>query len=246
MQADDLITTLPGVGPKLEKSLTKIGIKQIRDLLFYFPSRYADFSQLSKIKDLRAGQTVTISGKIKSIVARFSFRSRLSLCEAVMSDETGSIKVVWFNQAYLAKTLHPGDEIFLAGTVEIYKGLQMTNPVYEKFSDETIHTGRLVPIYRLTEGLYHRSLRSIIHEALPAAQQLTDPIPDALRTSTQTLALTEAINAIHFPETIEQARLAQDRFAFEELLLQQLTMLRRKQLLAQLPAPKIPEDVEYI
>ena len=246
MTSSDPVSSLPGVGPKLDKALAKAGIKQIRDLLFYFPRRYIDFSQIVNISDAKTGQTVTVRGTIKSIGARFSFRARISLAEAVISDDTGSLKVVWFNQSYLAKTLKIGDEVFLSGTIEQYKGLQLTNPIYEKFSETTVHTARLVPVYRLSEGLYHRSLRNLIHDALPAAKDLEDILPQEIRKNVGLPEIEAAINAIHFPDDLEQARGAQERFGFEELFIQQLLMQRRKALLAQLPAPKIVADVGYI
>ena len=87
----------------------------------------------------------------------------MSLAEAVVSDDTGSLKVVWFNQPYLAKSLMAGEEIFLAGQADYYNfSLQMTNPIYEKVSDFPIHTSRLVPLYHLKQSLYLKTFRNLM------------------------------------------------------------------------------------
>ena len=136
--------------------------------MLYFPYRYLDFSQVKSIRDLKLGEMVSIKGTIKSINSRFSFRSRMSLAEALLSDDTGTIKIVWFNQPYLAKSLNLDEEIFLAGAPEIYKGvLQFVNPIYEKASEFPIHTSRLLPLYHLTAKLYNKTVRNLIAKALP-------------------------------------------------------------------------------
>ena len=105
-------------------------------MLLYFPYRYLGFFADRTIKDLKPGENVSLKVTIKNISSRFSFRGHMSMAEAVVSDDTGSLKVVWFNQPYLAKSLIAGEEIFLAGQADYYNfGLQMTNPIYEKVSD---------------------------------------------------------------------------------------------------------------
>lgn len=103
MLLDDTIENLPKIQKPQIAALKKLGILTARDLLLHFPYRYLDFSQTRQIKDLKPGENVSLKVKIKSISSRFSFRGRMSLAEAIVSDETGSLKVVWFNQPYLAK-----------------------------------------------------------------------------------------------------------------------------------------------
>src|SRR5438132_948530 len=110
----DPIQNLPRIQKPHVAALKKLGIITVKDLLLYFPYRYLDFSKVSTIRELRVSENVSIKAVIKNITSRFSFKSRISLAEAVVSDKTGSIKVVWFNQPYLAKSLKPGDEVFLA------------------------------------------------------------------------------------------------------------------------------------
>ncbi len=237
-------TSISGVGAKLAKILQKLEIRGVRDLLFYFPYRYLDFSQFTNIVDAKPGEIVTVRGTIKTIVARFSFKSRVSLCEAIVSDSTGSMKVMWFNQPYLAKSLTTGDEVYLSGRVEQYKGIQLTNPIHEKLSEEMIHTGRLVPVYHITEGIYHRTFRTMIKEVLPLAIDLEDTMPMLLQQEYNLLPLPEAIAQLHFPESTELLERAKFRIIFEEVLTEQLAIQRHKQLLAESPAPSIAPDVE--
>ena len=165
---DSKIEILPRITKPQVAALKKLEISTVRDLLFHLPYRYLDFSQVKTIKELQVGEMVSIKATIKNISSRFSFRSHMSLAEAVVSDETGSIKIVWFNQGYLAQALKAGDEVFLAGTPEHYNfSLQLTNPLYEKVSDFPKHTARLVPIYHLTQGLYPKTLRNLIGSVLP-------------------------------------------------------------------------------
>src|SRR4051812_39551397 len=124
------------------KELRKLGINTISDLLLYFPSRHEDFSEVSKIAETKEGQQVSIKAVIKTIKPFFRFGKSLPRAEGIVSDESGSMKVVWFNQAYLASAFHVGDELFLSGIIRDYKGLQMQNPIYEMISEsmEQIHT----------------------------------------------------------------------------------------------------------
>ncbi len=189
---------------KLQKpqiaALKKLGLNSVRDLLLYFPYRYLDFSSVKPIANLETQEMVSIQGKIKSIGSRFSFHGRMSLCEALISDETGTIKIVWFNQPYLAKTFSVNEEIFIAGTPEIYNGvLQFVNPIYEKATDFPIHTARLLPLYHLTAKLYHKTLRNLIAKALPFKEQLVDVLPSSILNNQNLPNLQTTIQLAHFP-----------------------------------------------
>jgi ATP-dependent DNA helicase RecG len=225
---DTPIPELPKVGKTQIQALARVEVKTVRDLLFYFPFRYLDFSKFSKIADAKPGEIITLRVKIKSIQARFSFKTRRSLCEAVVSDDSGSLKVIWFNQGYLAKSLKPQQEVLLSGKVEQYKGLQMANPVHELVSEESIHTGRIVPIYHITEGLYHRTLRSLVKQYLPLAKDIVDPIPPQVKATCKLVSLPEAIKQIHFPEKETSLEQSKFRIIFEEVFIQQLAVEQHK------------------
>lgn len=233
MQPSDTIENLPRIQKPQIAALKKLGIFTFRGLLLHFPYRYLDFSQTKNIKDLTPGENVSLKVKIKSIASRFSFRGRMSLAEAVVSDETGSIKVVWFNQPYIAKMFTAGDEIFLAGSAEYYKtGLQLTNPIYEKVSDFPIHTSRLVPLYHLKQGIYPKTFRNFIAHVLPLAEKITDDLPAGILENQGLMKLEQTIQASHFPDSPERLREAAKRLAFEEIFLSQLLAQKHKMELA--------------
>jgi ATP-dependent DNA helicase RecG len=240
------ISSLTKVTKPTTKALASKGVNTVQDLLFYFPYRYLDFSIYKPIKEVKAGDTVTVRGKIKSIGARFSFRGRMSIAEAVVSDDTGSLKVVWFNQGYLAKTLQTGDDVLLAGTVSQYKTLQLQNPIYEKFNDDSTHTGRLVPVYRLTDNLYNRTLRNLVKQCLSLANRVEDIIPANTIKQFELMPLAETIHELHFPTSEVQLKAAQKRIIFDEVFIQQLAVQQHKQQLALSQAPQIKTDIDLI
>lgn len=229
--------------PKTLAELNKLGIKTIPDLLFYFPYRYEDFSELVDIIDIEEGKNVSIKGVINQIKSIKGFRSHPSRAEAVVSDRTGSIKVVWFNQFYLADTFKSGDEIFLAGTARQYKSLlQLQNPIYEKVEPEkeNVHTARILPIYRLAANLPLRTLRNLIFEALQFLPEIEETLPEELLTDLNLLDLQTTIKNLHFPENPELLQEAKKRAAFEEIFANILAVQKRKLELQQQRAPQIP------
>ncbi len=156
--AETSITVLPKLGEKQAKNLASIGITTIGQLLGHIPSRYLDFSKFSPIQNLTPGETVTVRGSITSIAARFSFKSRKTLTEATLQDATGKLRLIWFNQGYVADALEKGEEVLVSGKVQMYKDKpHIINPIYEKVSNVHIHTGRLVPVYKLPDGIYPKT-----------------------------------------------------------------------------------------
>lgn len=246
LSLDSSISELSRVGPSLSRAFARVGVASVRDLLFYFPRRYLDFSVFKPIRDITAGETITVRGTLKTIHARPSFRGRMALCEAVISDKTGSLKVVWFNQPYLAKQLAPGDEILLSGKVERYKTLQLQNPIYEKTSEQLVHTGRVVPVYPLTDGLYNRSIQSAVRTCLPLAAELPELIPASILERFNLPDLPETIRQLHFPDREQDIERARQRIIFEEVLIQQLAVRQRQRLLEKIPAPAIPQNISLI
>jgi len=223
--------------PKIQKphlaALKKLGIFTAKDLLLYFPYRYLDFSQVRQIKDLKPGENVSLKVKIKQISSRFSFRGHMSLAEAVVSDDTGSLKVVWFNQPYLAKSLAAGEEIFLAGQADYYNfGLQMTNPIYEKVSDFPIHTSRLVPLYHLKQGLYLKTFRNLIASVIGLADEVAEDLPLEVIKNQGLMNIDQTIRQSHFPENDQNLLGAKKRLAFEEIFYNQLLAQKHKLELA--------------
>ncbi|MDP3836496.1 MAG: ATP-dependent DNA helicase RecG [bacterium] len=235
------LSALNRVGKTTTQSLKKLGLETVSDLLLYFPFRYDDFSKVTAIEDVDAGQNVSIAGTIEMIQNKRSARQRRQLTEALVSDDTGLIKVVWFNQPFIAQNLKAGDKVSLAGkTAESYGQLSLISPQYEKIgSAGLIHTQGLVPVYHLSSDLSQKQLRFLISQALPATEKMTEWLPENLLKELKLLPLPVAIKQAHFPENIEEAQEARKRLGFSELFLRQLRSQSIKLELKNKPAPKI-------
>ena len=226
---DSPITAIRGIAPKVATRFAKLGVTTVHDLLYFFPRRYIDYSQRRSIADLEEGQDQTVIATIwQSRVTTFGNRPGT---EAIAGDETGNLRLVWFNQPYLARSFPTNAQVVLSGTVSIFKGQKvLVSPEWELVKDkELIHTGRLVPIYPLTQGLYPRQVRKWTKEVIDdMAWQVGDFLPSEIRSRCQLLDLGEAIAQIHYPDSQPMAEKARKRLAFDELFLLQLGVLARK------------------
>ena len=230
-------------GPAAAKKFAKLNIKTVGDLLYHFPFRYDDFSSFTPVAELEVNSQATIRGTILSAKNINIFRRRMTLTEAVVEDESGAIKSVWFNQPYLLNQFKPGRRINISGKVSSNKKrLCFSNPAYEFTGKEPLHTGRLVPVYPETHGLTSRWLRLGIKPLLRFAGQITDILPDAIKKTHRLPNLNYALPQIHFPESLEKAELAKRRFAFEELFTLQLFMAMERLKLRKQNAPAIKFD----
>ncbi|MBD3207928.1 MAG: ATP-dependent DNA helicase RecG [Candidatus Nealsonbacteria bacterium] len=255
MKLESPVETIPRVGTKYKKKLNRLGIKTIRDLLFHFPHRYEDFSDLVPISKVKPGDKVCIKGKILEIENSKTWKKRMTVTTALVEDETAPLKVVWFNQPYLTNVLKEGDQVCLAGKVargtKSYPGTYLSSPTYEKLSKkeskDLIHTGRLIPVYPETEGLSSRWMRYILKPILSSfVKIIKDPLPEEVREKNNLPHLSEALWQIHFPDSLKKARKAKKRFAFEELLSVHLYVLREKMKLKQEKAKPVPLDLQII
>lgn len=229
------IADIKGIGPRFQEKLKKLKIETVKDLLWYFPFRYEDFSNMAAVKDVTIGQYATIQGVIQSIKLRRTWKRRMFIVEALVSDDTGSIRAVWFNQKFLITMLKKGMKVNLAGKVAEAPegGLMMPHPVhevitYKKEAGDLRHTGRVVPIYPEIKGFTSKGIRFLIKPVLDKMGSIADPLPEEILRKQNILNLDQAIRAVHFPETIEQAQEAKRRFAFEDLFFLQLVNLRQK------------------
>ncbi len=249
------IQELPKIGAAYAKKLKKFGIKTVQDLLFHFPARYDDFSDIIPISKARQklSETVCVQGKIIEIENTHTWKKWMNLTEAVVEDNTNKIKVIWFNQPYLAKTLKEEDFVCLAGKVSLGKeGLYLNNPVYERINewsenDNLTHTGRIVPIYPETKGVTSRWLRFVIKPLLYRfVEQVPESLPQEIIKKHKFLSVNEALWQLHFPESFESADAAKSRFSFEELFLIQLNVLKERIKLMQKKSPACPMDAELM
>ena len=248
------IEEIPKIGAIYQKRLKKLGIKTVFDLLYHFPHRYEDFSNLKKISQIKVGERVSIRGKILEIENTKTWKKRMILTQAIVGDDSGSIKVVWFNQPYLINVLKKGNFICLAGKVVFDEyGLYLSSPAYEKTSNfksqisNLIHTGRLVPVYPETERLSSRWLRIIIRRLLiQLKNKIKDFIPEKMLKKLNLLPLQKALWQIHFPDSLHLAQRAKERFSFEELFLLQLYILKERLAIKKEKAIPIPLNLEVI
>lgn len=200
-------------------------------MLYYFPRRYLDFSQIVPISKVRIGEIVTIRGFISDIVNTKTFKRGTVITEAVVADSSGSTKVIWFNQPFLVETLKKGTEVMLAGKFEWQYGrLGLQSPAYERVSRDPRHVGRIVPIYPETEGVTSRWFRNIIKNLLPLTDKIEDYLPHRVKKSQDLIDLPQAIREIHFPNSKNSLEKARDRLSFDELFLLQLGRLKSKAL----------------
>lgn len=244
------IQYVPRVGPVMAKRLDKLGIHTVEDLLFYVPFRYDDFSLVSPVARVQAGETVTVSGTITSFRNAFT-KSGKKLQQAQITDETGTLDVIWFNQPFLAQTLPVGTQTRLAGKIDWFgHKIVMTSPVHEitkiegshtsmdrsmrSFSAnqiESLHTGRLAPVYPETQGVSSKWLRGRIAFVIQQCiQQVIEYLPDSIIEEYGLIGIHQAIEHIHYPTDPKSATYAHRRLAFEELFFLQLRAWEERML----------------
>lgn len=225
------LTTIRGIGPKSAKTLEKLDLYTLGDLLWHFPRRYDDYSELKTINRLWYGEEVTIIATVDEVNVRTVRSGRMKLTEATVSDGTGSLRVTWFNQPWIARKLKPGQAVVLSSKVDQYLGkLTMSNPEWEPLETEQLHTNRIVPVYPLTSGVTSKWIRRVMHSVVNRlAPKVPDPVPQSVRASAGLMPLSDALRQIHFPDNREQLNEARHRLAFDEMLLLQLGVLRQKE-----------------
>ncbi|MFH1536365.1 MAG: ATP-dependent DNA helicase RecG, partial [Patescibacteria group bacterium] len=235
------ISELSGVGQATAAKLKKINLETISDLILYYPKEWKDLTNISNICDLQDGEEVTIKATIELIESKRAWKKRMNFCEALVHDDTGSIKILWFNQTYITKTLSPQDEIYLSGKVNTNKyGQHMTNPVYEKTNKkETTHTARIVPSYPLTKGVTHKQLRFLISNALEKADKIPEWMPEKIIKKYNLCDLAWAYKNLHFPDNFSDLEVAKNRLKFDELFLIQLYSQKSREELKKQKATKI-------
>src|SRR3989339_1115085 len=224
MNLSTKISQFPRVRKTVVKRLEKLGIKTTADLLFYFPTRYDDFRQIVKVKDLCEGAAVTVKVRVEFISNKHGWRSHKTVTEALVSDETESLRVVWFNQPYLAKSIKSGEWLYLSGKVKSdMLGAQLVSPIYEKVANGiNASTACLAPIYPLTSGLTQKQVRFLMKQALEIAPAVTDWLPSEIMEKLDLTPLPDALAGIHFPKDEIERDNAIKRLKFGELFLLQL------------------------
>ena len=225
------IQSIAGIGEKNSKLFYKLGINTVYNLLRYYPRRYQDYSNLKPINSINYGDELTIIGTIsQEIRTRPSKSGKLKISETLISDGTGSLRVIWFNKPFLSKQLYQGISIVLSGKIDVYQGrLVINNPEWELLDKEQLHTNRIVPLYPLTAGITQRQLRKIINRNLDFwIKRVNEYLPNEIISDEGLSPISEAIKQIHFPENEEKLLYAKKRFAFEEIFFLQLGVFLQK------------------
>jgi ATP-dependent DNA helicase RecG len=242
------VTAVAGVGQIQATRLARLGIETVRDLLFNFPREHRDYSQLTKIGKAPFDEVVTVVGMIWEVkTARHGPRTRTT---ARVTDDSGGVIAVWFNQQYLQKQLTPGSYIVMTGVKQRFGNKVEFSVRSHELPEQgdLINTGRLTPVYPLTEGLNPKTMRKIAKWAVDrCAPFLNDHLPPEVRARAGLLALPEAVAQAHFPDNQETLAAARRRLAFDELFLIQLGMLtRRANWRDGPPAPALPAPESLI
>jgi len=217
-----------GVGTKLAQVLSKLNIYTLGDLLFHLPRRYEDRRHFRKIAHARAGDAVTVSGKLVT-VDNVKVRN-LTLTKAYLDDGSGVLELVWYNQPYMKDTLTKlrNSQIVAYGIVkESPYGLQMETPEWEDLTDgadpdSLLSVNRIVPIYPLTEGIRQKRMRQIIWNAVQYAHLAPEILPRSVRERLGLMPIQQALQQIHFPDDEQMIEPARQRLVFEEFFLMQL------------------------
>ncbi len=249
---DSPLQFLKGVGPRRAADLERVGLLTVEDLLYRFPIRYEDRGSFVSIASLRPGASVSVVGEVISCGVRPTRRPGFKIFELLLRDETGVLRAIWFNQAFLNDVFHPHQRVILFGKIELTSGgLQIQSPQYEILrqdaepsgdgivsepDDDTLHTGRIVPVYEKTGSLTTKMQRVLVHRVLaqlPAS--LPDPLPADVRTRQGLIDRRTALGDAHFPpagtgmdELNGFRSAAQRRLIFEEFFLFQLGLVLRR------------------
>ncbi|PKK84638.1 MAG: ATP-dependent DNA helicase RecG [candidate division Zixibacteria bacterium HGW-Zixibacteria-1] len=236
MNLNSEVQYLKGVGPRRAAILAGVGIKCLRDLLYFLPRRYIDRSMIVPIDSLKANMTATVIGKVMGSGILMGRRKRL---EVVLGDDSGYISLIWFaGYKYLEKMFKKGDVLSVTGQVTYFQQRQIVHPEVERIEDEAaelIHTGRIVPVYPSTAalkkaGITGRAMRQMVSRTLEMIGDISDYLPEKYHQSSGLPRLGDSLRLVHYPEKMEDAENSRRRLAYDELLdLQYLILKSRKE-----------------
>ena len=258
MQPSDLITTHFRLVEAQKKALTKLGLRTILDLLYHLPVRHIDAGKSSAIELAEDGERVTLYGQIEKTGTKKSFRGGMPMGEATLRDKTGKMKLVWFNQPYMAKMAVVGSFVRASGTVKVRGGaITLINPELEKIpelprdgSPSLFGEGgvdpqeRFLPVYPESKGItsrwFYHTLRRVT--ASGVLDLLQDPIPSDIIARYHLPILATALVWLHAPRDEKHAQSAKKRFAFEEIFFIQLERQQARMRYEQNPTFLITPD----
>lgn len=243
------VERIPKIGSFHQKNLKKLGITTVQDLLFHFPHRYEDFSNIIPVSKVKVNEVCTIQGRITEIETSRTWKKKMVVTQALVQDSKGTIKAVWFNQPYLVKSLKKEDELLLSGKVVFKRGeVYLSNPIFEKTRlKKGTHTGRIVPVYRETRGISSRWIRSILKPLLFEFQnKIEEYLPREIMEENNLLPIDKALWQIHFPDSEEAIEKAKHRFSFEEIFLIELFVNRERLKMEKEDSVPVPVSLDIV
>jgi len=217
------VRKLHNIATKLYADLKKMNINTIGDLLWYFPNRYDDLSEIKKVVDIVEDDINTVCVKILKIKTYRAWRAKMMITELVAEDDSGQVEAIWFRQKFVSQILKVGDSVYLSGKVKLKKDIyQFISPSYEKEKIDPIHSARLVPNYRLSGKISQKQLRFLINKALKESKDIDDPLPVEILNEEKYPWLKESLEQIHFPTDKINLEKASQRLKFQELFYLQI------------------------
>lgn len=222
---DKDVKYIKGVGPNRVKSLNKLGIYTLEDLLTYFPRGYEDRSETKKISELQDGDKVTIEARCIVPVSTRMLGRYKSIERTVVTDETDNLTITWFNQTYISKQFLRGEKYRIYGKVSVKNGVkEMNSPIFDPI-DKKNNTGKIIPAYPLIHEIKLSTIRKVIESGLELAGDLEETIPEYLVKKYNLMDYNQAIHQIHFPDDFNVFKKARTRLVFDELMGMQLGLL---------------------
>jgi ATP-dependent DNA helicase RecG len=216
MTLDSPIKEIKGVGAEVAKKLAILNVKTVGEMISYYPRRYDDYSEVQEISHIKPG-AVTVRATIKQIIGRYASRG-LHITEAVASDNTGSVRLIWFNQPYRAASLKVSEQYYISGEFALKRQrFSIQNPSIELVSDFPINTARIVPVYRETKGLKSAQIRRLLRTLVPVIKQIPETLPAWLIKEEGLASRSMAIANLHFPSNAQALARAKRRLGFEEI-----------------------------
>ena len=239
LSLDGSVTQLSGVGGATAENLSRLGIETVRDMIWHLPARHEDYSELRTIDKLEPGEQVTVIANLWEIRER-KLSMKRTMVQGILADGTGTLHATWWNK-WITKQLTPNTQMRFSGKVGLYMGQKtLDNPTFEELDEERVATGRIAPVYPLTESVSNKRLRDWIKQALDGAvSDVADPLPESVLESHELVDIQTALEQMHFPDDQESLAEARRRLGFEEFFYVQLGAMQRRRELRQTPAPPV-------
>lgn len=244
---DQPVTAIKGIGESIAATLSQLGINTVRDMVYYLPRRFDDYTEMKYISKLSPGETATLIATVKHTEVRIAAGGRKDFVIRV-EDGSGSLAVFFFGQHFLARSIRVGHQIVLSGKLGIWRNtLQMANPQWEPLDSDNLHTVGIVPVYGLTEGLKARSFRRTMKRTVDQwAERVPDFIPRPILERAELAELDWAIQNLHFPEGWDHLDHARRRYAFNQLIVLQLAMLGNRYEWQSIPGQALTITDEFL